>query len=220
MKQAIGCAESRRLLKGLEDMIDVSYTHWFMGENGWTFKKDPDGIVGDKLFGSDFMYELYIKADPHYTGRVTVPTLWDKQQNTIVSNESADLIRMFNTAFDEVGAAEGDYYPEGKRAEIDEINERVYHTVNNGVYKAGFATAQDAYEEAVFPLFESLDWLDEKLGKSRFLTGQNREEKAGDPLSGYSVVEASDIDAALDMARRNPIFALGGTIEVAECLQM
>jgi len=165
-----------RKLKGLEDMIDVSYTHWFMGENGWTFKKDPDGIVGDKLFGSDFMYELYIKADPHYTGRVTVPTLWDKQQNTIVSNESADLIRMFNTAFDEVGAAEGDYYPEGKRAEIDEINERVYHTVNNGVYKAGFATAQDAYEEAVFPLFESLDWLDEKLGKSRFLTGDTPTE--------------------------------------------
>ena len=165
-----------RKLKGLEDMIDVSYTHWFMGENGWTFKKDPDGIVGDKLFGSDFMYELYIKADPHYTGRVTVPTLWDKQQNTIVSNESADLIRMFNTAFDEIGAAEGDYYPEGKRAEIDEINERVYHTVNNGVYKAGFATAQDAYEEAVFPLFESLDWLDEELGKSRFLTGDTPTE--------------------------------------------
>ena len=95
-----------RKLKGLEDMIDVSYTHWFMGENGWTFKKDADGIVGDKLFGSDFMYELYIKADPHYTGRVTVPTLWDKQQNTIVSNESADIVRMFNSAFDGVGATD------------------------------------------------------------------------------------------------------------------
>ncbi|MCH2458083.1 MAG: glutathione S-transferase family protein, partial [Henriciella sp.] len=160
-----------RKLKGLEEMIDVSYTHWFMGENGWTFNDDPDGIVGDKLFGSDFMYEIYLKADPHYTGRVTVPTLWDKQKNTIVSNESADIIRMFNSAFDGVGAAEGDYYPEDKRAQIDDINERVYHAVNNGVYKAGFATAQDAYEEAVFPLFESLDWLDEKLGKSRFLTG-------------------------------------------------
>ncbi|WP_018146826.1 glutathione S-transferase family protein [Henriciella marina] len=165
-----------RKLKGLEDMIDVSYTHWFMGENGWTFKKDPDGIVGDKLFNSDFMYELYIKADPHYTGRVTVPTLWDKEQNTIVSNESADIVRMFNSAFDGVGAAEGDYYPEDKRAEVDEINERVYHTVNNGVYKSGFATAQDAYEEAVRPLFESLDWLDEKLGKSRFLTGDETTE--------------------------------------------
>jgi glutathionyl-hydroquinone reductase len=165
-----------RKLKGLEDMIDVSYTHWFMGENGWTFKDDPDGIVGDKLFGSDFMYEIYLKADPHYTGRVTVPTLWDKQQNTIVSNESADIIRMFNSAFDGVGAADGDYYPDDKKAEIDDINERVYHTVNNGVYKAGFATAQDAYEEAVFPLFESLDWLDEKLGKSRFLTGDTPTE--------------------------------------------
>ena len=165
-----------RKLKGLEDMIDVSYTHWFMGENGWTFKDDPDGIVGDKLFGSDFMYEIYLKADPHYTGRVTVPTLWDKQQNTIVSNESADIIRMFNSAFDGVGAADGDYYPDDKKAEIDNINERVYHTVNNGVYKAGFATAQDAYEEAVFPLFESLDWLDEKLGKSRFLTGDTPTE--------------------------------------------
>ena len=165
-----------RKLKGLEDMIGVSYTHWFMGENGWTFKNDPDGIVGDKLFGSDFMYEIYLKADPHYTGRVTVPTLWDKQQNTIVSNESADIIRMFNSAFDGVGAAEGDCYPNDKKAEIDEINERVYHTVNNGVYKSGFATAQAAYEEAVFPLFESLDWLDEKLGKSRFLTGDTPTE--------------------------------------------
>ena len=165
-----------RKLKGLEDMIDVSYTHWFMGENGWTFNDDPDGIVGDKLFGSNFMYEIYLKADPHYTGRVTVPTLWDKQQNTIVSNESADIIRMFNSAFDGVGAGEGDYYPDDKKAEIDDINERVYHTVNNGVYKAGFATAQDAYEEAVFPLFETLDWLDEKLRKSRFLTGDTPTE--------------------------------------------
>ena len=165
-----------RKLKGLEDMIDVSYTHWFMGENGWTFREDPDGIVGDKLFGSDFMYEIYIKADPHYTGRVTVPTLWDKAQNTIVSNESADIIRMFNSAFDGVGAAEGDYYPQAKRTEIDDINERVYHTVNNGVYKSGFATSQKAYEEAVHPLFESLDWLDEKLSKSRFLIGDTPTE--------------------------------------------
>ncbi|RIJ26335.1 glutathione S-transferase family protein [Henriciella barbarensis] len=165
-----------RKLKGLEDMIDVSCTHWFMGENGWTFKDDPDGIVGDKLFGSDFMYEVYLKADLHYTGRVTVPTLWDKEQNTIVSNESADIIRMFNSAFDGVGAAKGDYYPADKQAEIDDVNERVYHTVNNGVYKAGFATSQDAYEEAVIPLFESLDWLEDKLGTSRFLTGDTPTE--------------------------------------------
>ncbi|MGB3624966.1 MAG: glutathione S-transferase family protein [Henriciella sp.] len=165
-----------RKLKGLEDMIDVSVTHWFMGENGWTFKTDPDGIVKDKLFGSKYLYEVYLKADPHYTGRVTVPTLWDKQRGTIVSNESADIIRMFNSAFDSVGAKAGDYYPDSKRHEIDEINERVYHTVNNGVYKAGFATTQEAYEEAVHPLFDSLDWLDGLLAKSRFLTGDTPTE--------------------------------------------
>lgn len=165
-----------RKLKGLEDMIDISVTHWFMGENGWTFAKDPDGIVGDKLFNSDFLYEVYLKADPHYTGRVTVPTLWDKQKETIVSNESADIIRMFNSAFDTVGAKTGDYYPEDRQARIDEINERVYHTVNNGVYKAGFATSQQAYEEAVYPLFESLDWLNDILASSRFLTGDTPTE--------------------------------------------
>ncbi|RIJ16353.1 glutathione S-transferase family protein [Henriciella mobilis] len=165
-----------RTLKGLEDMIDVSVVHWFMGENGWTFEKDPDGLVGDKLFGSKFMYEIYLKADPHYTGRVTVPTLWDKKTGTIVSNESADIIRMLNTAFDGIGAAPGDYYPEDKRSEIDEINERVYHTVNNGVYKSGFATSQAAYEEAVYPLFESLDWLDARLSRSRFLNGDTPTE--------------------------------------------
>ena len=157
-------------------MIDVSVVHWFMGENGWTFEKDPDGLVGDKLFGSKFMYEIYLKADPHYTGRVTVPTLWDKKTGTIVSNESADIIRMLNTAFDGIGAAPGDYYPEDKRSEIDEINERVYHTVNNGVYKSGFATSQAAYEEAVYPLFESLDWLDARLSRSRFLNGDTPTE--------------------------------------------
>ena len=165
-----------RKLKGLEDMIDVSVTHWFMGENGWTFQKDPDGIVEDKLFGSKFFYEVYLKADPHYTGRVTVPTLWDKQKETIVSNESAEIIRMFNSAFDGVGAKEGDYYPEDRREEIDEINERVYHTVNNGVYKAGFATTQAAYEEAVYPLFDTLDWLDARLSRMRFLTGDTPTE--------------------------------------------
>lgn len=165
-----------RKLKGLEDMIDVSVTHWFMGENGWTFQKDPDGIVEDKLFGSKFFYEVYLKADPHYTGRVTVPTLWDRQKETIVSNESADIIRMFNSAFDGVGAKEGDCYPEDRREEIDEINERVYHTVNNGVYKAGFATTQAAYEEAVYPLFDTLDWLDARLSRMRFLTGDTPTE--------------------------------------------
>lgn len=165
-----------RKLKGLEDLIDVSYTHWFMGENGWTFQADSDGIVRDKLFGSDLFYEVYLKADPKYTGRVTVPALWDKKTGTIVSNESADIIRMFNSAFDGVSAAAGDFYPNDRRGEIDAINERVYHTVNNGVYKAGFATSQDAYEEAVYPLFESLDWLDDILTRSRYLTGDTPTE--------------------------------------------
>ncbi len=165
-----------RKLKGLEDMIGVSYTHWFMGENGWTFEADEDGVVGDRLFDSKLFYEVYLKADPAYTGRVTVPALWDKKTGTIVSNESADIIRMFNSAFDDVGAASGDYYPEDRRGEIDKVNERVYHTVNNGVYKVGFATSQEAYEEAVLPLFASLDWLDDRLAGSRFLTGDTPTE--------------------------------------------
>ena len=165
-----------RKLKGLEDMIDISVTHWFMGENGWTFADDPDGLVCDKLFGSEVFYEVYLKADPHYTGRVTVPAVWDRETDTIVTNESADIIRMFNSAFDGVGAKDGDYFPENRRAEIEEINDRVYHTVNNGVYKAGFATSQAAYEEAVYPLFDSLDWLDERLSHTRFLTGDTPTE--------------------------------------------
>lgn len=159
-----------RRLKELEKMIDVSVVNWFMGEHGWTFEKGP-GVVPDAIHGVDKLYELYLKADPDYSGRVTVPVLWDKQQGTIVSNESADIIRMFNRAFDGVGAKAGDYYPEALRAEIDAVNQRVYDDVNNGVYKAGFATKQKAYEEAVKPLFDTLDWLDERLGKHRYLCG-------------------------------------------------
>ena len=160
-----------RALKGLEDMIDVSVVHWLMRENGWTFASDDAGIVGDKLFGADFLHEIYTKADPAFSGRVTVPILWDKETGTIVSNESSEIIRMFNDAFDGIGAKPGDYYPADKRGEIDELNERIYATVNNGVYRAGFATSQAAYEEAVHPLFETLDFLDERLATRRFLTG-------------------------------------------------
>ena len=159
-----------RKLKGLEDMISLSVVHWYMAENGWTFA-DGDGVVADPINDADFMYEVYQAADGTYTGRVTVPVLWDREKNTIVSNESADIIRMFNSAFDGVGAMEGDYYPEPLREEIDEINARVYGTVNNGVYKSGFATTQEAYEEAVEPLFESLEWLDGRLSTRRYLTG-------------------------------------------------
>ena len=159
-----------RKLKGLEDMIPVSVVHWYMAENGWTFA-DGDGVISDPIHDADYMYQVYQAADASYTGRVTVPVLWDKEKQTIVSNESADIIRMLNSAFDEIGAAEGDYYPEPLREEIDEINARVYSTVNNGVYKAGFATSQEAYEEAVEPLFESLEWLDGRLSTQRYLLG-------------------------------------------------
>ncbi|WP_319529779.1 glutathione S-transferase family protein [uncultured Cohaesibacter sp.] len=157
-----------RALKGLEDMISVSVVNPYMAENGWTFEP-AEGVISDPLFGADYLYQIYTKADPTYSGRVTVPVLWDKKTGTIVSNESAEIIRMFNSAFDGIGAKPGDYYPEAEREEIDAINARVYDTVNNGVYKSGFATTQAAYEEALYPLFESLDWLEERLSKSRYL---------------------------------------------------
>lgn len=158
-----------RALKGLEDMITVSVVHWYMGDRGWQFS-GADGLVDD-LHGHNFMHQVYASAKPDYTGRVTVPVLWDKKTNQIVSNESSEIIRMFNNAFDGIGATEGDYYPEHLRAEIDAVNERVYHDVNNGVYKSGFATSQDAYEDAVTTLFETLDWLENRLSRQRFLVG-------------------------------------------------
>ena len=159
-----------RKLKGLEDMIPVSVVHWYMADHGWTFD-EGDGVVPDPLHGAQYMYQVYQAADDSYTGRVTVPVLWDREKDTIVSNESADIIRMFNSAFDDIGALDGDYYPEELREEIDAINARVYTTVNNGVYKSGFATTQEAYEEAVEPLFESLEWLDDRLASRRYLLG-------------------------------------------------
>lgn len=164
-----------RRLKGLEKMIDVSVVHWFMAEHGWTFQQGP-GVVADPLFNAEYMHQIYTQADPHYSGRVTVPVLWDKQQQTIVSNESADIIRMFNSAFDGIGALAGDYYPDHLCSEIDTVNARVYDEINNGVYKAGFATTQQAYEEAVVPLFKALDWVDERLSQQRYLCGDTLTE--------------------------------------------
>ncbi len=159
-----------RALKGLEAAIPVSVVNWLMLAEGWTFEPAP-GVVADPVNHARVLHQVYTAADPHYTGRVTVPVLWDKQRGTIVNNESSELIRMLGTAFDGVGALPGDYYPVALRPEIDAINARVYDTLNNGVYKAGFATTQAAYEEAVVPLFETLDWLEHLLSGSGFLLG-------------------------------------------------
>jgi glutathionyl-hydroquinone reductase len=164
-----------RALKGLEQMISLSVVNWFMGEQGWTFEPGV-GVIPDTINKAQFLYEVYTKADPTYSGRVTVPVLWDKQTNTIVNNESSEIIRMFNSAFDGVGSLAGDYYPEPLRDEIDALNDRIYDTVNNGVYKAGFATTQEVYEEAVKALFDTLDWLEERLSHQRYLCGEHLTE--------------------------------------------
>jgi putative glutathione S-transferase len=165
-----------RSLKGLEAMIGVSVVHWLMRGEGWTFAEGP-GVVPDTVNGAERLFEIYAKAEPGYTGRVTVPVLWDRARQTIVNNESSEIIRMLNTAFDGVGAKPGDYYPEALRPEIDEINARVYATLNNGVYRSGFATTQEAYEEAVNPLFDTLDWLEARLSDGRpYLCGETLTE--------------------------------------------
>jgi putative glutathione S-transferase len=164
-----------RLLKGLEGAIGVSVTHWLMAENGWTFYP-AEGVVSDNVNGARYLYEIYARSDPSYTGRASVPVLWDKQRGRIVNNESSEIIRMLNSAFDRVGAAPGDYHPEPLRDEIDALNARIYDTVNNGVYKAGFATAQDVYESEVGPLFDTLDWLESRLSQRRFLVGESPTE--------------------------------------------
>ncbi|WP_431224891.1 glutathione S-transferase family protein [Serratia sp. L9] len=165
-----------RKLKGLEQTIPVSVVHPLMLENGWTFGQDFPAATGDELYHSDYLYQLYLRADPQYSGRVTVPVLWDKQQQTIVSNESADIMRMFNTAFDALGARAGDYYPAALREKIDTLNGWIYDTVNNGVYKAGFATSQEAYDEAVAGVFASLERLEQILGQHRYLAGDQLTE--------------------------------------------
>jgi glutathionyl-hydroquinone reductase len=164
-----------RRLKGLEGMISLSVVHWLLGDRGWTFDKGR-GVIPDPIFGAEVLSEFYLKARPDYSGRVTVPVLWDKKTGTIVSNESSEIIRMFNSAFDAAGAVEGDYYPSEFRQEIDALNARIYATVNNGVYRAGFATSQQAYEEAFRALFETLDMLEARLAGQRFLVGERLTE--------------------------------------------
>lgn len=159
-----------RALKGLEDMISASVVHWYMADKGWTFQ-DGNGVIADTENNADYMYQVYTSALSDYSGRVTVPVLWDKKNKTIVTNESSEIIRMFNSAFDNIGAIAGDYYPESLREDIDRLNDRIYDTLNNGVYKAGFATTQEAYNEAIVPLFDTLDFLEQRLSSTRYLTG-------------------------------------------------
>ncbi len=164
-----------RELKGLRDLISVSVVHPYMLENGWEFGKDESEIkspvMKDELFNSDYVYQIYTRNNPEYSGRVTVPILWDKKEQCIVSNESSEIIRMFNSAFNHLTDNNDDYYQEQDRKEIDEINSLIYDGVNNGVYRAGFATTQEAYEKAFKKLFATLDSLDERLGSSRYLIG-------------------------------------------------
>jgi len=152
-----------RKLKQLEEYIDVTVVDAIMLENGWEMKDDLNGL--------DFLYELYLKADASYEGRVTVPVLWDKKTQTIVSNESSEIIRMFNSAFNDLTGNTDDYYPQALHSEIEALNERIYHTINNGVYKAGFATGFDAYQDAYLTLFDSLDWVEDILSRQRYLAG-------------------------------------------------
>ncbi|GIX12705.1 MAG: glutathione-dependent reductase [Paracoccaceae bacterium] len=160
-----------RALKGLAPHISVDVVHPDMLEDGWTFATDFPGTTGDSVLGCRFLREVYLAADPKCSGRVTVPVLWDRQRRTIVSNESSEIIRMFNSAFDHITGNRADFWPEDLRAAIEPINARIYETVNNGVYRAGFATTQAAYDEAVRALFATLDWLEGHLAASRYLTG-------------------------------------------------
>jgi len=164
-----------RKLKGLEDAISVSIVDPYMGKNGWEFHERNDA-TRDHLGGNDFLWQVYVAAMSDYSGRVTVPVLWDKKKNTIVSNESAEIIRMFNSAFAEITGPGQDYYPEELREEIDEINALVYDKINNGVYKSGFATRQQAYEEHVTQLFDALDTVERRLSGNRYLTGDGLTE--------------------------------------------
>lgn len=159
-----------RALKGLENLVPLSVVHWRMLDRGWCFDDGP-GVIADPVLGAKYLFQVYVAADRSYTGRVTTPVLWDKRAGTIVNNESSEIIRMFNSAFDGIGARPGDYYPAELREEIDALNARIYDTVNDGVYQAGFATAQAAYEDAAGKLFDTLDWLEGRLSRQRYLCG-------------------------------------------------
>ena len=165
-----------RVLKGLEGHIGVSVVHPDMLAEGWEFRPDFPGATGDTLYGLRYLRELYLKADPGLSGRVTVPVLWDRSRETIVSNESTEIIRMLNSAFDHITGNGHDYWPAPLRDAIEAVNARVYDTLNNGVYKAGFATTQAAYDAAIHPLFDTLDWLEERLGRGRYLMGDTLTE--------------------------------------------
>jgi putative glutathione S-transferase len=164
-----------RNLKALGGLISISVVHWLMGEDGWTFAPGP-GVVPDPVAHVPALHGIYTLSNPRCTSRVTVPVLFDMTEMTIVSNESADIIRMFNSAFDHLGARPGDYYPAAHRAEIDAVNGRIYDTLNNGVYKAGFATRQCAYDAAVGGVFGTLDWLEDRLSRQRYLVGETLTE--------------------------------------------
>ncbi len=164
-----------RRLKGLEDHISIAISASSRKDEGWTYVPE-EGCLPDEVNGVTYLHEAYTNADPQYTGRVTVPTLWDKERRTIVNNESSEIIRMFNNAFDEVGATGPDFYPEELRDEINAVNEDVYAYINNGVYRCGFATTQEAYEEAFDNLFNTLDAMEERLSKHRYLAGDKLTE--------------------------------------------
>ena len=160
-----------RKLKKLEDVISVSVVDVLNLEEGWSFHGDMPGCIPDTVNDAEFLHQVYTKADPKITSKVTVPTLWDKQKQTIVNNESSEIIRMFNSEFGEFTDSDLDFYPEDLRSEIDAVNDRVLPTVNNGVYRTGFATSQEAYEDSFWALFETLDWLEERLAGQRYLAG-------------------------------------------------
>ena len=159
-----------RKLKGLEGVISLSAVGAFMGDKGWSFEAEP-GVIPDSVNGARYLSEIYYLADPHYPGRFTVPVLWDKQTRTIVNNESAEIIRMFNSAFNAAGGNDRDFYPTALRPEIDRLNDFIYPNINDGVYRAGFATTQEAYEDAARKLFMALDGLEQRLASRRYLTG-------------------------------------------------
>lgn len=164
-----------RKLKKLEDVVSVSILNPKLGDKVWEFGGYP-GAESDPLFGDDYLYQVYLRADDHYTGRITVPVLWDKQQNTIVSNESAEIIRMFNTGFGDLADNSVDLYPLALREEIEEVNERIYHSFNNGVYRAGFATTQVAYEEACLDVFNALEYIEARLSGAPYIAGNTLTE--------------------------------------------
>jgi putative glutathione S-transferase len=164
-----------RKLKKLEDLISISVVHPLMLDEGWTFDDYP-GAIPDAVLGKKKLYEVYLEAKQDYSGRVTVPALWDNEKRTIVNNESAEIIRMFNSAFDALAGNRDDYYPRSLHAEIDAVNARVYKNINNGVYRAGFATRQNAYEEAFNDLFAALDDVEAILDRQRYLAGERLTE--------------------------------------------